>query len=594
MAGQGNILRFQAVNRERAAKREAEQEKVLLAYRASPDGLIRPVLKECGITWTQYRGWRDDHPMFRHKMNQIKAEITGKPYTEQNKIYPGGFAAFRKHFFGHDTPEFQLAMLTEIEQCAPGKIVLILTPPEHGKTTLLEDWFTYKLCIDPSYRIICVSEGQGHARKMLSRVKHRLESSGPFPKMVIDFGPFEPQSGESKQPWSADYFSVFKKGGFDDRDYSLNTLGWRSAIAGSRTDHLHIDDIQSKRSLSMTGEMLEVFRQDMLSRPGTRGITTLTGTRVGEEDFYQALIENLDPKDFSVVMFPAIIHDGHTGETRPLWPKENPDDPESPGYTLEDMASMRRKVGEVAWSRNYMQNPKALGGETFDEKTTDKAKDPLLSARAPIDPGDVCWITVDPALGGKNCVMTVIPGRRFRVCRIVEDMGLTKNEEIMDRIKESVMFVMAHGGVVTEVIIETMNFQKGLANDERLTEYAATYGFNIQPHLTGHNKIDESIGIPSMATTFRKGEFQFPWADDEESRWTSGELIRQLGAWKQGKSGKVLRQDQVMCLWFGWLKWLEMSKGEDTENQEIEGVQMAGLPWAPTNSGLIVPVGATV
>lgn len=146
--------------------------------------------------------------------------------------------------------------------------------------------------MDPEFRITVGSEGQDMSRKILHRVRSRMEAHGPYPAYVAQYGPFTPQNDSGRrtlQPWGADYFNIFKKAEHDERDYSMVGLGWRSKIAGTRTDHLHVDDIQSRVSLNLSEQMLDVFRQDWLSRPGENGRTTINGTRVGEGDFMNGL-----------------------------------------------------------------------------------------------------------------------------------------------------------------------------------------------------------------------------------------------------------------------------------------------------------------
>jgi hypothetical protein len=70
----------------------------------------------------------------------------------------------------------------------------------------------------------------------------------------------------------------------------------------------------------------------------------------------------------------------------------------------------------------------------------------------------------------------------------------------------------SHGARVTDVVIEAMNFQKGLSRDERLIEMQKHYGFATREHLTGWNKYDENIGVASMVTSFVKQEIELPWA----------------------------------------------------------------------------------
>jgi hypothetical protein len=155
-----------------------------------------------------------------------------------------------------------------------------------------------------------------------------------------------------------------------------------------------------------------------------------------------------------------------------------------------------------------------------------------------------------------------------------------------------VVYNMNLSATVSDVVIEAMNFQRGLSRDERLIEMAKHYGFATREHLTGMNKYDEDIGIASMVTSFIKGEIILPWADDDYTRSEVGELVRQLKAWRPKKRGNKLRQDRVMALWFIWILWRNRWKSTDVGSAG-SGFQR-NVPWAGTKSGLIIPVGASL
>ena len=197
---------------------------------------------------------------------------------------------------------------------------------------------------------------------------------------------------------------------------------------------------------------------------------------------------------------------------------------------------------------------------------------------------------MDPALGGINCLIAVqITGDKLYILDIVEDANLARNEQIMDRIEAMVVGLHARGGQVTDLVIETMNFQRGLARDERLREMSERHGFGLREHLTGINKYDADIGVPSMVSTFLKKEMDIAYGDDERTRDVATSLRHQLLRWRPGIKGNILRQDQVMALWFVWILW-------QTRRRTVESAAPAfrthGLPWKPMNSGLLVPAGA--
>ena len=108
------------------------------------------------------------------------------------------------------------------------------------------------------------------------------------------------------------------------------------------------------------------------------------------------------------------------------------------------------------------------------------------------------------------------------------------------------------------------------------------YGFRVREHLTGMNKYDETIGVPSMALSFMRGEIDIPYAEDPATRHQADQLIRQLKAWRPLKRGTKLRQDQVMALWFIWILWRQRKQSFDLDTSQFN---FGGLPW-----GSSVPV----
>ena len=140
---------------------------------------------------------------------------------------------------------------------------------------------------------------------------------------------------------------------------------------------------------------------------------------------------------------------------------------------------------------------------------------------------------------------------------------------------------MKNGSTVSDVVIEAMVFQKGLSRDERLIEMTDKYGFRVREHLTGVNKYDETIGIPSMALSFMRGEIDIAYADDPVTRHQADELIRQLKSWRPLVKGTKLRQDRVMALWFIWILWRQRKQAFDVDSSQFN---FKALPYNKTRS----------
>jgi hypothetical protein len=545
---------------------------------------MKEALRIIGVTYEAYRQWRKRDKRFAAEVDLLRS---GEHLS--NGEYNGTHASFAKEFFDMEYSWFQLVFLQELEALPPGNILMALWPPEHGKTTTYENYVSEMIALNPNRRQTVASENHNIARKIIGRIKNRMEPNGPFPRYVERWGPFKPPiglgQGKVSQPWGADHFNVFKKSQHDERDYTMMALGVGSSIVSTRTDHLHIDDVQSVKTLSQTNKIEDWFRQDALTRPGEHGITTIAGTRVGEDDIYSRLADDTDLHGIlKVIKFKAIMSDFETGEEKPLWPER---------YTLDMLDRQRRKVGQDAWDRNYMQSPGSSNkNRTFTDEMLDNCFNPLISLAHPIPTDHIVYIGLDPALGSNNCVIAceVTPDNKLVIRRLREDVGFRRNEQIMQAL-DSVVQSCNLTGRVTDVVIESKNFQAGLARDERLLEMQAHYGFALREHLTGWNKYDENIGVASMCESFLRQEIVLPWAGDDYTRNEIGELVRQLKAWRPGARGNKLRQDRVMALWFVWILWRQRWK-QPIDVDGFDGWKVKASPWGGSRNGLVIPLGA--
>jgi len=548
---------------------------------------VKDACEEIGVSRSTYEKWRSNYPEFAARVDVYKQGVDREATTPD---WTEGFAEFRLRHFRMFSPWFHLHAIEAYESTPPGGITIVLWPPEHGKTTLYEDFVSYDLAIHPMHRHAVGSERQATSRKILSRVKSRMSPHGPFPSYVKHFGPFEPQTGEAgvTQPWAADFFNVWRRGGDDERDYSMVALGIGSAIAGTRSDHLHVDDVNSLKNYRQSPAIVETMRQDWFTRPGETGRTTINGTRVGENDVYELLEREIDDLSIlRVIRFPAVIRDDK-GEVRPLW-EFDPEHPEHGGYTLDQLDRMRKKVGEDAWARNYMQKPRVRASSTFSADVIRRCHNPTrrIFDRPPVDDG-AGVVTVDPGFGRNVVSSQVHAPDRLWVCEFMVDDHLSNNEAILSRCEDAILNLLSHGFSVTDLVIETKAFQKGLQRDDKTMELVDRYGLNVRPHETGVNKYDENIGIPSMARSFRLREIDLPYGDDDATRYEMDELERELLAWKPYVKGNRLVQDRVMALWFGWIIWRDRKGSTPADPEQFKGT---ALPWRPTGTGLLVPTG---
>lgn len=560
---------------------------------------IVAAIERAGVSMSAYGKWRERDERFVREMEAAKAESARSNWEQINaEQRPLTTAEFFSVYFGLPPKEFHIAAIEAMEATPLGHITMVQFPPDHAKTTTFENYANMKLALNPQWRFLVGSESLDIATKILGRIRRRMEVLGPAPQYVARFGPFAPQSGEDRrpsQPWTDDHFNVYKKSDHDERNFSMEAVSVGRSIVSARTDHLHLDDLQSTQSLGRTDKIMHWLRQDALSRPGNHGITTIFNTKTGPGDIFERLEDDPDLVGIlNVIRFPAIIHDPITLEPRPLWPER---------FSMDDLEKIRRVRGNEVFERQYMMSRGAGEGSfTFRREDVERARDGELSMHHPIKPGTMCIVGLDPNLGnGKNCVglAECSPDGKLVFRRWWETTGLQANAQVIAQVRLAVEHAAATGGVVTDLIIEKNNFQSGLMFEESLLELQREYGFNLRPHNTGMNKYDDEVGVASMATSFVRDEIVTPWASDDLTRHWTGEFERQLMSWKPNVSarangrfkGSILRQDMVMVAWFMWIWWRKNHKTFQALKTSRASWKRQGVPWKPTGTGLLVPTG---
>lgn len=473
-----------------------------------------------------------------------------------------GFAGFRRRYFGMKSYYHHVRIIKAIEDAKPMSVTLILCPPEAGKTTVIGDYINYRIAMNPNIRITLVSEGQGHAEKILGRVQRRMTEPHLAAAYIKDFGPFEPV-GTAGKPWTGTHFTV-EKADHDEADFTLEARGASSSIYGTRTDLLIFDDIQSRKNLNQTEKLLASIRQDFLSRPGKEGRTIFVGTRVDVGDVYEALYDQgvID----EIVSLPAtnpvevvctkalklceLAHENCCGLHWPdgrMVPHEESLIPEL--WDSHSYAVRRKQVTDPVWLRSYQQRPQAAGAATFSEEMREGSR-----TRAHI--GDIrgeglVALGLDLALGGQNALIACdLNAKRMDVIDLQVDEGLGRVEQIIYRVQQ--FAEMYHPQVL---ICETDTLQKGIARDERLRELADQHGFLIHEHRTAGQKADAILGVSMMAGSFSRGEIGLCWGDPYAER-RMAVLDEELAAWRPTIATKNLKQDTVMALWFVWRYWM--------------------------------------
>lgn len=555
-------------------KREA-QDRVLSLL--SQGVTVSDAMDAVGRARPTFYHWSANEPWFRDRAESVRAREMGEEAPP--------FTAFRKAFFGFETFWHQEKIVTALEAAPARSVTMVLLPPGAGKTTVLEDYVCYLLATDPNERICVISEAQAHARKIIRRVSNRMTDRSLFGAFIDRFGPFKADDNEQNRPWSADVLTMVQASS-GERDYSLECRGAGSSIYGARFSRILLDDVQSLKNLAATPSLVEYFRQDVYTRlppDMTTGRVYIVGTRVGNDDFYETLLTEGIVDE--LIKIPALIeHPDDPDVKHSYWPKRTMADGTTVGFDVDDLAQIEAKVGETTWSRVYMQEPVSKRGQTFSEKAIRGALDEERSILDTTNPGMLTIAALDPALAGHSV---------FRVASLTYDKlflldgrneeGLARFEDMWEIIND--LSAMWHPSLW---IIEGNAIQGGIARSDRIEEVARQHGFHIVSHQTGRNKFDDVIGVTSMSQSFATNSISIPWKDDVSQR-AFALLPEELRRWRPDVPTKLLRQDEVMCLWFLHLHWQQLRHSLATR---IDGrILTQRLPWRPMGLPTMAAVG---
>jgi hypothetical protein len=152
--------------------------------------LIGPALETIGYARKTYEEWRRKDKPFAERVDiarQLRQLDRGAGVTRGERL---GFAEWREKYLKTATFWHQLQWVDLLEgreprdlhpaqTYEPGKRnrLLVNCPPFHAKSmTLTIDYCTYRLCLDPAFRILIVSAGAVLAGDFLYGIKQRLTS----------------------------------------------------------------------------------------------------------------------------------------------------------------------------------------------------------------------------------------------------------------------------------------------------------------------------------------------------------------------------------------------------------------------------------
>lgn len=563
-------------------------------------------MESVGRTRPTYELWRKNDEQFRNQVDAVRdakkraKAAGGEGLAGRRDI---SFEDFCKEYLNVELYEHQRAWVDVLEGRTPTPLegdryhegnpqrALINVPPGHAKSTTITAMYpVYRICMNPSVRIIVVSQTKTLADKFLYQVKQFL-TDPRYARMHADYAPGGAWKVKDKQ-WTGN--RIFVSGsdsaggdeGIVNKDATLEALGWGSQIYGMRADLIILDDVATLDNAHQYEKQIQKINQDIASRLHG-GKLLVVGTRVGGTDLYSEL-SNPDrymsgKSPWTHLVQPAVrVFADDPKDWVTLWPHSTtPYDLESevdetglyPMFPGERLEAVRDSMPLSTWSLVYMQQAVA-------EDATFRPINVLSSIDArrkpgPLTPGawghpqhggEGMWTiaSMDPAMAGE-CFTLVGKVDKTSEKRFVEQAWVQARPSptyIRDLIKS-----VTEQYRVDEWVIEEQGFQGFLVHDPELNAWLSTRGVRMTPHYTGRNKLDPDFGVSSLATLFgssrriNEGAGREVHNDDNlltlpDQTMSPGikALVEELLLWVPGVRGSKLRQDGPMALWFWELR----------------------------------------
>ncbi len=553
-------------------------------------------LEELQLSSASLTYWRKTDAQFKADHDRVKL-MSSAPGEARSKEMPS-FEEFCEKYLDTKLFNHHLQWVDLLEGRDPRNLhpnqtyvkgepetVLINTPPEHAKsTTITMNYVTYRICEDPNIRIIIVSKTQEMAKKFLRGIKDRLAGTGgAYRQLQIDFAPEGGFDGNSSA-WTAD--SIYVSGDLRDsgeKDPTVQALGIRGHIYGSRADLIIMDDCVDMGNAHEYGKHIDWIQNQVLNRlsyPGGRLL--LVGTRLQPVDLYSEILKDEyygeERSPWTYLTQPAVLEFAEkTDDWVTLWPWTNRppvslqarklvqqnEDGLYPMWSGLALSKRRAGMSPRNWAMVYQQE-QVVEDAIFSVKNVTGCVDGMRAAGPMVRgaPGHrdagMDGLSViggfDPAITGNSAAVVLGVDRNTGVRWVLDvwTKGHCKPDDIFDKIKE--LTVKYH---ISEWRIEKNAMNLMVTQNREIRNFLASRGCLLREHFTGKNKWDADFGVASMSMLFEGWEngkhlIRLPSRSSGEGMKA---FIEQLTTWFPETKGKT---DTVMALWFAEIRAREL------------------------------------
>jgi hypothetical protein len=413
---------------------------------------------------------------------------------------------------------------------------MIEAPREHGKTEQIPiGRVVWELGNNPQLRVKIICQGDRTATKRLTSLKGHIERNARVQEVFPNLRP-HPEIGD----WSKTTITIDREG--EDKDPSVEACGVLSAGVGGRADLLVFDDVVDFRNAILQPVMRDLVKQVF------RDVWTNLLTKDGRA-IYIATPWHEDDLTADLKKNPAwaVLEQPIPEDLTPIWPEM---------WDKERLQARKKEIGPRSFARNF--HLRAIS----DEDQLFRAISLCLRPDLWLDDVDPLWpkyTGVDLGHSKRKQIrrgggsekkkpysviftLAIDPsGRRWPVdIRRGHWSGPQTAREVVEINRQYQPMVIM---VESNAYQDTMQDWIALVSDDK--------SIPVQPFVTGSNKADEQIGLPSLAAEFDNRIWMIP-TDELEEDELEEEWPEAWYAWFSEMRGYPASDlsDTVMACWF--------------------------------------------
>lgn len=290
-------------------------------------------------------------------------------------------------------------LASKLEAVEAGRVrrLLVLMPPQHGKSTLASQLFiSWYLGRNPRKRAMLL----GHSQNLVDGFGEKIRAHITSPRYSAIF------PGVTLSPTSKAKANFrLCVGGQPAGEF--NAFGVGGGATGRGAELIVIDDIIKNReqadSPAHQEKIREWLRSVALTRQGKDAAIVGVMTRWGVKDPAAWMLAELAHENWEVVALPAIAEsiDDPLGRTpgEALWPER---------YSLKQLRQTEATMGKADWASLYQQNPAANSSIVFDPSLFRRYTPPAPTLPTDLDHAIQSW---DLSFGANNATSSWVVGQ---------------------------------------------------------------------------------------------------------------------------------------------------------------------------------------